>query len=62
MKGQLCKNHKLSFTIGYYRRVATIKTVLEQQQSYFETGVSPKNYKEEKKLKAIINQRTGQLV
>ncbi len=42
-ESQLRKSHKLSFTVGYYRRVATIKTVLEQQRSYFETGVSPKN-------------------
>ena len=35
--------HKITFTVAYYRRVTTIKTVLVQQQSYFKTGISPKN-------------------
>ncbi len=43
MRHKTSKSHKLSFTLGYYRRLATLKTVLEQQQSYFETGISSKN-------------------
>jgi len=29
--------------VSYYRRVATIKKVHQQQQAYFNTGISPKN-------------------
>ena len=39
----LIKKQQVTFTATYYRRVATIKKVLKQQKSYFETGVSPKN-------------------
>ena len=35
--------YDIEFTVAYYRRVATIKKVYEQQQSYFDTGISPKN-------------------
>jgi len=40
---QLRSSSKLEFTVSYYRRVATIKKVHEQQQDYFNTGISPKN-------------------
>ncbi|WP_010181872.1 transposase [Aquimarina agarilytica] len=39
----LRKNYELTYSVAYYRRVATIKKVLEQQQAYFKTGISPKN-------------------
>ena len=40
---ELRDTNKLSFTVTYYRRVATIKKVHIQQQEYFSTGKSPKN-------------------
>ena len=40
---QLRKQHKLEFVTRYYRRVATIKKIHEQQLEYFNTGVSPTN-------------------
>ncbi|WP_155839800.1 hypothetical protein [Aquimarina latercula] len=39
----LRNSHKIVFTVDYYRRVATIEKILEQQKSYFKTGISPKN-------------------
>lgn len=39
----LRKQHKLKFVPLYYRRVATIKTIQQQQLELFTTGVSPKN-------------------
>lgn len=40
---ELRSTYKLEFIIDYYRRVATIKKVHQQQQAYFNTGISPKN-------------------
>ncbi|MDO5969121.1 transposase [Flavivirga aquimarina] len=39
----LRNSHKVKFTVTYYRRVATIKKVHQQQKVYFETGKPPKN-------------------
>lgn len=40
---RLRNQHKLNFTVTYYRRVSTIKKIRQQQQDYFNTGISPKN-------------------
>lgn len=40
---ELRTSYTPEFTVGYYRRVATIKKVYEQQKQYFKTGISPKN-------------------
>ena len=42
-EGFVRNSYKIIFTVDYYRRVAIIKKVLEQQKSYFKTGISPKN-------------------
>jgi len=39
----LRNSHKIEFKISYYRRVAILKKIYRQQQSYFDTGISPKN-------------------
>lgn len=40
---ELRKVYQIKYTIGCYRRIATIKKVLIQQKAYFTTGISPKN-------------------
>jgi len=42
-EGGLRKQYKLEFVTTYYRRVATIKKIHQQQLELFTTGISPKN-------------------
>ncbi len=42
-ESELRKSHDITFTVRYYRRVATIKKIHKQQEKYFKTGEKIKN-------------------